>query len=425
MTSRSVTVKAHTKVAEDGDIGFIYLSLALVEIGTGNTSYINTSATVGLDLALKDGIDVLFWHFDLPEQLDFPMGRFLILLGLWALAVIVLITLILDGVFRFMVRKTKTMVDDIVLQIIRGPAIVIAIGYGIIDTLDVLDIPRDWLDIFRKVFFIIAICAGSYIVYKVLKDVLVHYGNMHAKRTGSESAKMIIPLINNIVSVIIVIVTASMLASYMGYDITVAVAGLGIMGLVIAFAAQDTLSNFFSGIHLLVDRPFSPGDLVILESGELCEIRDVGFRSARLYDVMEHVLITLPNNRLANSKIVNITAPDFNYRLKVPVFVAYGSDVDLVKRILLGIANDYPDVLKEERFKPTVRFKTFGDSSLLFDLYVWIEDVRKDNFRMKHRVGSDLNELIDQEFRKHGVKIPFPQREVWISSMATPPGPSK
>jgi len=425
MTSRSIVVKAHTTEAEDGAIGIIFVSLALVEMGTGDTSYINTSATATLDLLLKGGIGVLFWHFDLPEQLDFPLGRFLVLLGLWTLAVVVLIVLILDGLFRFLVRQTKVKVDDIILDIIRGPAIVLAIGYGVIDTLDVLKIPSEWLDVLRKLYVIIAICAGTYVIYKVLKDVLIHYGNMHAKRTGSESAKMIIPLINNIVSIIVLIVTLSMIASYLGYNITVAVAGLGIMGLVIAFAAQDTLSNFFSGVHLLLDRPFSPGDLIILESGELCEIRDVGFRSARLYDVMEHVLITLPNNRLANAKIVNITAPDFNYRLKVPVFVAYGSDVELVKKILFDIANDYPDILKEGTFKPTVRFKKFGDSSLVFQLYVWIEDVRKDNFRMMHRVGSDLNEGIDEQFRKHKIKIPFPQREVWISSMASAPGPNK
>ena len=91
-----------------------------------------------------------------------------------------------------------------------------------------------------------------------------------------------------------------------GIEITALLAGAGIMGIVIAFAAQDTLSNFFSGIHLLLDRPFKIGDVIYMEPGKYWRVINVGMRSTRLYSIFDHELVIMPNNSVANQKIINI-----------------------------------------------------------------------------------------------------------------------
>ncbi len=89
------------------------------------------------------------------------------------------------------------------------------------------------------------------------------------------------------------------------------------MGLVIAFAAQDTLSNFFSGIHLLLDRPFKLGDVIYMEEGKYWRVLNVGMRSTRLYSIFDHELIIMPNNAVANQKIINVVKPDSKIRKKI------------------------------------------------------------------------------------------------------------
>jgi small-conductance mechanosensitive channel len=121
-------------------------------------------------------------------------------------------------------------------------------------------------------------------------------------------------------------------------------------------------------------------------------------------------MIVLPNNKLANDKIVNYTEPDTKFRITLPIGVAYGTDPEKVIGILLKIANEHSNVLKKpEKYRPSVRFREFGDSSLNFELWVWIDDVNK-----RFDVATDINKEIDKRFKEEKVEIPFPQRTVWM-----------
>jgi small-conductance mechanosensitive channel len=182
------------------------------------------------------------------------------------------------------------------------------------------------------------------------------------------------------------------------------------MGLVIAFAAQDTLSNFFSGFHILLDRPFKEGDLLHLETDDYCEVRQIGMRSTKLYNIFDHDLIIMPNNMLASQRIVNMTEPDQNYRIRLDVGVAYGSPLEKVEQILMeairaqdGVVDDDP-----ER-KPTVYIANFGESSIDFIIRAWVKDIME-----QWDIASSTRKDIDRRFKEEGIIIPFPQRTVWI-----------
>jgi small-conductance mechanosensitive channel len=204
-----------------------------------------------------------------------------------------------------------------------------------------------------------------------------------------------------------------MVLSNAGIDITVLLAGMGIIGIVIGFAAQDSLGNFFAGIMLLLDRPFKIGDYIMFQGDDkVYQVKDVGLRSTKLYDIFEHTMVFLPNSVVANSRIINLERPDAQIKVTINVGVAYGSDVEKVIRVMEDVALQHPDVVKEGHRGPIVRFTGFGDSSLDFILIAWVKDVRD-----QWEVASELRRTIYRRFAEEGIEIPFPQMDVWIKEM--------
>ncbi len=349
----------------------------------------------------------------LPRPFDNDYGVFILDLILWIL-IIVGIYFLIEFALKHLSKQTKTKIDDIVFGIIRIPIVVLLIVYALIRSLRALE--EEWwlepwvFDLLDEVYFIVLFLVGLYLTYKLFKKVVIYYGKIYAKKTETEVDDIIVPVAEKVGAVIIVVVGIAILLSYMDVDITMLAVGSIVISMVIAFALQDTLSNFFSGIYLLTDRPFKVGDLILLESGEVCRVEQIGMRSTRVYNTFEHTLIILPNNRLANDKIVNYTEPDTQFRITVPVSVAYGTDPDKVIEILFGVADANPKILKKpEKYKPSVRFTQFGDSSLNFELVVWIDHVEN-----RFEATTDIHKEIDRRFKEEKVEIPFPQRVVWM-----------
>jgi hypothetical protein len=176
---------------------------------------------------------------------------------------------------------------------------------------------------------------------------------------------------------------------------------------VIALAAQDTLSNFFSGILLLLDQGFKTGDMIKFDE-TYCIIREVGLRSTKIYDIINHVIIIIPNNSLANQDIVNLTKPDRYYRLRILVGVSYDSDARDVEKTLINVAKENKDVEQDDPTRlPLVRFQDFGDSSLNFALVVWIKNVIK-----IRQINSDLHHEVFSKLGENKIVIAYPQRDV-------------
>jgi small-conductance mechanosensitive channel len=246
-----------------------------------------------------------------------------------------------------------------------------------------------------------------YIAYKVFKAVFMPLGMEYSKRTESELDDVLIPLINKLGGVLIIILGLIWIASTQGINVTVLVAGFGIVGLVIAFAMQDTLANFFSGIFILTDRPFKVGDTILID-GDYCRVEKIGLRTTWLYNRFDHDIIIFPNNEMAGSKIVNLTEPDNRFKVKAAVGVAYGSDLDQVQKIMIESMSKQPGVILDDPDrKPFVRFQEFGDSSLNFKVTAWIHDIF-DQWKIAHNTRLEINKRFEEE----GIEIPFPQRVV-------------
>ncbi|MDY6966057.1 MAG: mechanosensitive ion channel [Halobacteriota archaeon] len=302
--------------------------------------------------------------------------------------------------------KTKTRIDDIIIKAIKGPVYVVVTFLGIYIALSFVDFP--YMDQAEMFFDILNVILLTWIAYRVSGIIIKEYGYSLADKTESQIDDVIIPVIDQIAQILIVIIGILVIFDLLGIKITPMLAGMGIAGIAVALAAQETLANTFSGFTLMVDRPFKLGDRIILDTGEICEVRDVGLRSTRLYNVIEHTLISIPNAELSKMKITNISAPDLKLKVKISIGVAYGSDIDKVKGILLDISEEAPEILNDPT--PDVRFMEFDDCSLNLNLFVWISDIRK-----KIEVIDFVNCRIKERFEEENIEIPFPIRTVYMA----------
>jgi small-conductance mechanosensitive channel len=179
----------------------------------------------------------------------------------------------------------------------------------------------------------------------------------------------------------------------------------------IGFGLQTIVNNFVCGLILLFERPVKVGDIIQLGE-QWATIRNIGLRATTI-QTFDRSDIVVPNSDLITNQVTNWTLADRNMRLSLSVGVAYGSDVPMVLQTLEECTRENPHILKDPA--PFIIFMGFRDSSLDFQLRVWIDDIDYINV-----VRSELNQGIDRKFRERGIEIPFPQRDLHLRS-ADPP----
>ena len=352
-------------------------------------------------------VDFLGFDIPLPPPFDEPWGQFVILLLIW-IFVGLAVLLIVRPVLRKIFKDTETEVDEKILKIIGGPVIAFIFFYGFIQSMQVFPDMDDWfMDMLLRVYALVVPFLVVYIAYKVFKAVFMPLGMEYSKKTESELDDVLVPLMDKLGGVLILMFGMFWIASTQGVNVTVFIAGFGIVGLVIAFAMQDTMANFFAGIFLMTDRPFKVGDTILID-GDYCRVEKIGLRTTWLYNRFDHDIIIFPNNEMAGSKIVNLTEPDNRFKVKAAVGVAYGSDLDLVQKIMIESMSKQPGVILDDPDRaPFVRFQEFGDSSLNFKVTAWIHDIF-DQWKIAHNTRLEINKRFEEE----GIEIPFPQRVV-------------
>lgn len=219
-----------------------------------------------------------------------------------------------------------------------------------------------------------------------------------------------LPLFNNLARIAIVAGALYFVLLSWEIDVTAWLASAGIIGIAVGFAAKDTLANFFAGLFISADAPYKVGDFIVLDTGERGQVSQVGIRSTRIL-TRDDVEVTIPNAVIANAKIINESGgPWAKERVRVPVQVAYGSDLDQVRAALLAVAEGRDGVSAEPA--PRVRLRSFGDSGLNFELLCWIDEPV-----LRGRVLDDLLTAVYKRFQAEGIEIPFPQRDVWVRAI--------
>jgi small-conductance mechanosensitive channel len=193
-----------------------------------------------------------------------------------------------------------------------------------------------------------------------------------------------------------------------GIDLTTLNVLAGAVGIGIGFGLQNVASNFIAGLIILFERPVEVGDRIEVD-GHNGKVISIGARAA-IIRTNDNVSIIVPNSKFITENVVNWTLDNNNprVRFRIPVGVAYNTDIDLMENLLLTIAAENADVLKEPA--PSVRLREFGDNALNFELWVW----SKAKVHRKAAFISDLNFAILKKFRAHNIEMPFPQRDLNI-----------
>ncbi|MCP4806087.1 MAG: mechanosensitive ion channel family protein [Proteobacteria bacterium] len=193
-------------------------------------------------------------------------------------------------------------------------------------------------------------------------------------------------------------------------DVSAWIASAGIVGIAVGFAAKDTLANLFAGVFILADRPYKLNDYLLLETGERGRVTRIGIRTTRL-QTNDDVEVIIPNAEIANARIVNESGGRHEkFRIRTVVEVAYGSDIEVVREVLMEIAlTTRHVVVGDQEVRPRVRFMLFGASGLEFHLLVWVPEPRYKNY-----VIDQLNTNIYKRFNEMGIEIPYSKHEVFL-----------
>jgi len=208
------------------------------------------------------------------------------------------------------------------------------------------------------------------------------------------------------------------LAAVIGLKLTgISFAGLAIVAGALSvgsgFGLQNIVNNFVSGLILLFERPIKSGDFVTVGQVE-GTVKSISIRSTEI-ETLDRQNVIVPNSELVSQQVTNWVLHDPIGRLILHIGVAYGSDVEKVRDILVSVANNSDYVINDgvTAPKPKALFMNFGDSSLNFELRVWINQIRR-----RYDATSDLHFAVDRAFRENGVEIPFPQRDLHVRSWA-------
>lgn len=272
----------------------------------------------------------------------------------------------------------------------------------------VLLLPIGIQNLLASIFQTIATLVWGQYVYRSIQYVLKNI-SIQSPEEGVIRPQTL-PLLENLAAVINVLLIVYLIFLVWKIDMTAWLASAGIMGIAVGFAAKDTIANLLSGVFILADSPYKIGDYIVIDSGERGKVTQIGLRSTRLL-TRDDLEINIPNAIIANGKIVNeSTGRHVKSRVRVAVSVAYGSDIDRVKDLLLSVAEQETQICNEP--EPRVRFRTFGASGLDLELLVWIDDPE-----IRGRVVDSLNTSIYKCFNAEGVEIPYSKYDLYIKSM--------
>ena len=253
-----------------------------------------------------------------------------------------------------------------------------------------------WTIIYLLVFFFLLFYLSSklrrWMVEEALTRTRMSLGARQA--TGSITRYLVL-----VVGFVIILQTA-------GIDLTTLNVLAGALGIGLGFGLQNIVSNFISGVIILFERPIKVGDRIEVGNVE-GDVVHIGGRSTTVV-TNDNISIIVPNSKFISENVINWSHNETLVRFRIPVAVAYGSDARLVEKLLLEVAADNPDVLKN--LPPAVRLMEFGDSGLHFELRVWSSSL----VHRKGQMVSALNFAIYDKFAEHDIEIPFPQHDLRI-----------
>lgn len=345
-----------------------------------------------------------FSELTLEQWLDIGLSLTILLattiLGRWV------IKIIFGRVIRRFTNFTKNTLDDAILDAITPPLYWLALIYAFQFSLNRLgDVFEQLRFNLVQVYFLLFSLVGFIVIWRLISNIASWYGEQLATTGKVELGEQLLPFFRRVVLIILALIFIIILLGYFNIEVSGLVTTLGIGSLAIALAAQAALSDTISGFVIMVDRPFRIGDRIELQDLDTWgDVVDIGLRSTRIR-TRDNRMVIVPNSVIGKSLIVNHSYPDSQYRIEIHVGVAYGTDIEKARKVLVEAVSKVEGVLGDHPVEAL--FLEFGDSALNFRVRWWLE-----SYIDTRRMFDSVNTAIYLALNKAGIEIPFPQRVV-------------
>jgi small-conductance mechanosensitive channel len=290
-----------------------------------------------------------------------------------------------------------------------------AIGYALIFLCGIYLVNLLRIPILEKVSYAALIILLAVPVKDFTLLALSYFEANFIKKSQTKIDDIAFDLLNKFSGIIIFPIAILLALDVLGINVVPLVAGAGIAGIAVGFAAKDTLSNLIAGILLIIDRPFEIGDRIELwsapqGSATWGDVIDIGLRATKIRTT-DNIVIIIPNNEIMMRDIVNYTTISTDIRVRIPIGVSYDTDIKKAKSVILEVAKTAEWVLKAP--PPMVVVRQFGASSVDLQLRVWIKDARR-----RIDTISYMTDKVKEAFDREGIEIPYPKRDITITQKA-------
>jgi MscS family membrane protein len=345
----------------------------------------------------------------IPAELFGISGTFLALIIVFAG---ILIAAAIFYIVRWLGKRadrTASRIDDIIIESMGTPVVIAVLVISVYAALQVALLPPglEWI-VESKYFDAIYVIIGAWIVSGFVHNVISIYGARLAGNEENDIDERMVAIALTVSKYLIWFIAFLLILVILEIDITALLAGAGIVGIAVGLAAKDFISNFFGGAVIAMDKPFKLNDRIKIDQ-YIGDVVHIGSRSTRL-KTLDNQVVTIPNSTMTNSPVMNYTTPN-SMKIRVPVGIAYGTDIRNVKRILSEIAGELaggdPYILANP--EPVVYFLEFGASGLNFELDLWTSDVTKTS-----EIRDAVNMRIAERFAEEKIEFPSSQMGVHL-----------
>ena len=300
--------------------------------------------------------------------------------------------------------KTKLRFDDVLIRSLKSSVVLWCLLLGIYIALNFVSLPDKILALTQKILLVLVLFTAFLFLARFLGDLIQIYED---KIKGALPGASIF---KNLIKGFVLVIGFLMILHTIGISITPLITTLGIGGLAVALALQDTLANLFAGLHIVATKKVRPGDYIKIETGEEGYVTDITWRDTTIRQLPNNIVI-IPNSKLASAIVTNYYFPERELAVLVQVGVSYDSDLEKVEKVTIEVAKE---VMQEvsggvPEFTPFIRYHTFDDFSINFTVILRAKEF-VDQYLVKHEFVKRLKKRYDQE----GIEIPFPIRTVFL-----------
>ncbi len=315
-----------------------------------------------------------------------------------------IIGLLLNKLVRRRIENHLNLAEDslqyVLIHALRGLPLAWCMGIGLYWMINSIDIAAPIKHLLSYILFTI-------IVWTITRVVARSLAGMIDIRTQRSAELPKTSLLTNITNIVIYAMGLLIILEYCGISIAPILTALGVGGMAVALGLQETLANIFSGLHLILSKQLRLGDYIRLSSGEEGKVTDITWRFTTILAGSGNVIV-VPNQKIASAILTNFSMPKQSLSVSIPVGVSYSSDLEQVERITLEVAREVMERVDHKMDKePAVRFHTFGDSSIDFNVILHSSEFAN-QFLLKH----EFIKALTKRYRQEGIEIPFPVRTI-------------